>query len=263
MVWRDAAGCRRSAESRPSGACANGNFGASGAGASLRRFCASPSSFHSPAEYVYGRVAAAPAPAKTSGRTGQIGAHSALRAYATRACIFTRRTWTAAVIRFLVIHKPNGDSRTALDACQICGTAGYRQEGQNVICRNCGAVDLHSVDRRQRAAAIPSREIARGRRRSDRGPLGAGRRRLARFTPDAMFARLVRESFARNPRRKMLTAAALVVGMAVATATLTSRWKWATAWRANSAASARICWSRRESDTLPRGNRRRGLPSRG
>jgi putative ABC transport system permease protein len=36
-----------------------------------------------------------------------------------------------------------------------------------------------------------------------------------------MFARLVRESFTRNPRRKVLTAAALVVGMAVATATLT------------------------------------------
>ena len=36
-----------------------------------------------------------------------------------------------------------------------------------------------------------------------------------------MFARIVRQSFARNPRRKMLTVAALVVGMAVATATLT------------------------------------------
>jgi putative ABC transport system permease protein len=35
-----------------------------------------------------------------------------------------------------------------------------------------------------------------------------------------MFARLVKESFVRNPRRKMLTAAALVLGMAVATATL-------------------------------------------
>jgi putative ABC transport system permease protein len=35
-----------------------------------------------------------------------------------------------------------------------------------------------------------------------------------------MFLRLVRESFVRNPRRKMLTAAALVLGMAVATATL-------------------------------------------
>ena len=36
-----------------------------------------------------------------------------------------------------------------------------------------------------------------------------------------MFARLVGESFTRNPRRKLLTAAALVVGMAVATSTLT------------------------------------------
>jgi putative ABC transport system permease protein len=36
-----------------------------------------------------------------------------------------------------------------------------------------------------------------------------------------MFGRLVKESFIRNPRRKLLTAAALVVGMAVATSTLT------------------------------------------
>jgi len=36
-----------------------------------------------------------------------------------------------------------------------------------------------------------------------------------------MFLRIVRQSFLRNPRRKMLTAAALMVGMAVATATLT------------------------------------------
>ena len=36
-----------------------------------------------------------------------------------------------------------------------------------------------------------------------------------------MFARLVGQSFVRNPRRKLLTASALAVGMAVATATLT------------------------------------------
>ena len=36
-----------------------------------------------------------------------------------------------------------------------------------------------------------------------------------------MLPRLIRESFTRNPRRKILTAAALIVGMAVATATLT------------------------------------------
>ena len=36
-----------------------------------------------------------------------------------------------------------------------------------------------------------------------------------------MFARLVSESLVRNPRRKILTAAAVALGMAVATATLT------------------------------------------
>lgn len=42
-------------------------------------------------------------------------------------------------IRFLIIHRAN-DYVTALDACEICGRQGYRQEGQNVVCRNCGAV---------------------------------------------------------------------------------------------------------------------------
>jgi high-affinity iron transporter len=42
-------------------------------------------------------------------------------------------------VRFMVIRKPNGSWGTALDACLICGTAGYRQEGANVICRNCAS----------------------------------------------------------------------------------------------------------------------------
>jgi high-affinity iron transporter len=42
-------------------------------------------------------------------------------------------------VRFLVIRKPNGNWGTALDACLICGTAGYRQEGSNVICNNCAS----------------------------------------------------------------------------------------------------------------------------
>jgi uncharacterized membrane protein len=42
-------------------------------------------------------------------------------------------------LRFLVIRKPNGNWGTALDACLICGTAGYRQDGSNVVCRNCAS----------------------------------------------------------------------------------------------------------------------------
>lgn len=42
-------------------------------------------------------------------------------------------------LRFLVIRKPNGSWGTALDACLICGMAGYRQDGSNVVCRNCSS----------------------------------------------------------------------------------------------------------------------------
>jgi FTR1 family protein len=41
-------------------------------------------------------------------------------------------------VRFMVIKKPNGYG-TALDACLICGADGYRQDGQNVICRRCAS----------------------------------------------------------------------------------------------------------------------------
>jgi high-affinity iron transporter len=41
-------------------------------------------------------------------------------------------------LRFMVIKKPNGWG-SALDACAICGADGYRQDGQNVICRHCGS----------------------------------------------------------------------------------------------------------------------------
>ena len=43
-----------------------------------------------------------------------------------------------STVRFLVIRKAGGWG-TALDACMICGTAGYRQDGSNVICRNCAS----------------------------------------------------------------------------------------------------------------------------
>jgi uncharacterized membrane protein len=38
----------------------------------------------------------------------------------------------------MVIKKPSGYG-TALDACRICGAEGYRQDGQNVICRHCAS----------------------------------------------------------------------------------------------------------------------------
>jgi uncharacterized membrane protein len=42
-------------------------------------------------------------------------------------------------VRFIAILDPSDTIRVGLDACQICGTQGYYQDGKNVICRNCAA----------------------------------------------------------------------------------------------------------------------------
>jgi high-affinity iron transporter len=90
------------------------------------------------ADYVYARAAAAPIPAKTL-----VAENGRVRVPLSQLTDSSLHYYTAdvdgSVIRFLVIHRQNGDFATALDACQICGASGYRQEGQNVICRNCGA----------------------------------------------------------------------------------------------------------------------------
>lgn len=41
--------------------------------------------------------------------------------------------------RFLAMLTPDGKVRTALDACEICGSKGYLQEGRYLVCLNCGA----------------------------------------------------------------------------------------------------------------------------
>jgi len=43
-------------------------------------------------------------------------------------------------VRVITILDSSGTVRAGLDACAICGHQGYYQDGQNVICRNCGAV---------------------------------------------------------------------------------------------------------------------------
>jgi len=91
------------------------------------------------AEFVYARTLDRPSPAQSLAAVNDEVeiplsdlTDSSLHYFTARVGIDT--------VRFLVIHKTNGDYATALDACQICGAKGYRQEGQNVVCRNCGAV---------------------------------------------------------------------------------------------------------------------------
>lgn len=90
------------------------------------------------AEYVYARAVTAPVQAQSLvARDGQV--NIPLSELTDSSLHFYTADVNRNALRFVVIHKQNGDYATALDACQICGTAGYRQEGQNVICRNCGA----------------------------------------------------------------------------------------------------------------------------
>ena len=52
--------------------------------------------------------------------------------------LFSADVGGGKIVRFMIIKKPTGWG-TALDACRICGAEGYRQDGQNVICRHCGS----------------------------------------------------------------------------------------------------------------------------
>jgi high-affinity iron transporter len=90
------------------------------------------------AEFVYARAMNAPAPAQMLvARGNQV--RIPLSDLTDSSVHFYSADVNNTVMRFLVIHQTNGDYATALDACQICGWAGYRQQGQNVVCRNCGA----------------------------------------------------------------------------------------------------------------------------
>src|SRR5215469_7406904 len=90
------------------------------------------------AEFVYARAMNAPAPARTLvAQDNQV--RIPLADLQDASVHFYVADVNNSVIRFLVIHQTNGNYATALDACQICGTAGYKQDGQNVVCRNCGA----------------------------------------------------------------------------------------------------------------------------
>jgi FTR1 family protein len=42
-------------------------------------------------------------------------------------------------VRFIIIERSDKTLATAYDACEICGTQGYYQKGEEVICRNCAS----------------------------------------------------------------------------------------------------------------------------
>jgi uncharacterized membrane protein len=90
------------------------------------------------ADFVYGRVSAAPPQAQTV--TAQNGAVRIPTAGVNDGNLhFFQVEANNTSLRFIVIRKPDGSWGTALDACMICGWAGYRQNGSDVVCRNCAS----------------------------------------------------------------------------------------------------------------------------
>jgi uncharacterized membrane protein len=89
-------------------------------------------------QFMYSRVAQAVSPPEPLAITGgvvliptaELGDHK-LHHYAISAGTVT--------VRLIAILDDSGTVHVALDACPICGTQGYYQDGQNVICRNCSA----------------------------------------------------------------------------------------------------------------------------
>ena len=89
------------------------------------------------ADFIYARAAAAPPQARQLTADGDEVRVPLAEVSDANLHFFTLDV-NGKTVRFLVIRKPEGWG-VALDACMICGPAGYRQEGSNVICRNCAA----------------------------------------------------------------------------------------------------------------------------
>jgi high-affinity iron transporter len=96
-------------------------------------------------EFIYTRASSFPPPAQSLSAAADV-----VRIPLTELSDSNLHFYSASVqnasIRFLVIRKKDGGFATALDACQICGRIGYRQEGSTVVCRNCGAaINIPSI----------------------------------------------------------------------------------------------------------------------
>jgi len=89
------------------------------------------------ANFIYVRANSAPVAARPIEAVGNVVRVPESEVQDGTMHLFTVNTGNQSM-RFMVIKKPNGWG-VALDACRICGAEGYRQEGQNVMCRHCAS----------------------------------------------------------------------------------------------------------------------------
>ncbi|PYU47759.1 MAG: DUF2318 domain-containing protein [Acidobacteria bacterium] len=89
------------------------------------------------ADFIYARANSAPPAAQPIDAAGNIVRLPVGEVQDGSLHLFTVNAGGQS-LRFMIIKKPNGWG-VALDACRICGAEGYRQDGQNVICRHCAS----------------------------------------------------------------------------------------------------------------------------
>jgi len=89
------------------------------------------------ADFIYARANSAPPTARPVNAVGDIVRVPMSEVQDGSLHLYTINAGGQS-LRFMIIKKPNGWG-TALDACRICGAEGYRQDGQNVICRHCAS----------------------------------------------------------------------------------------------------------------------------
>ncbi|HVH72595.1 MAG TPA: Fe-S-containing protein, partial [Candidatus Dormibacteraeota bacterium] len=89
------------------------------------------------ADFIYARANSAPVAALPIDAVGDVVRVPISEVQDGTMHLFTVNAGSQSM-RFMVIKKPNGWG-VALDACRICGAEGYRQDGQNVICRHCAS----------------------------------------------------------------------------------------------------------------------------
>ncbi len=89
------------------------------------------------ADFIYARASSAPPTARSINAAGDIVRVPVGEVLDGSLHLFTVNAG-GQTLRFMIIKKANGWG-VALDACRICGAEGYRQDGQNVICRHCAS----------------------------------------------------------------------------------------------------------------------------
>ena len=66
-------------------------------------------------------------------------------------------------VRIIAIQRPDQSIAVAFDACQICGSQGYYQNGRNVICKNCAsAINIPTIGQTGGCNPIPLESSVQG-----------------------------------------------------------------------------------------------------